>query len=106
LLAMDSSAPRLSCLHALSLTTIASRLAPTKDRAIDGLQCAAFIRFIRVIDNDHRSETRVARKLTRLLLQFSDSADNPFQALFMQSKSGTMGHPAMLFLCFNRTARS
>jgi hypothetical protein len=29
---MDSSAPRLSGSHALSLTTIASKLAPTKDR--------------------------------------------------------------------------
>jgi hypothetical protein len=29
---MDSSAPRLSRPHALSLTTIASKLAPTQDR--------------------------------------------------------------------------
>ena len=31
--AMDSSAPRLSGLHALSLTTIASKPAPTRDHA-------------------------------------------------------------------------
>jgi hypothetical protein len=34
LLAMDSRAPRSSGLHALSLTNIASRLAPTRGRAI------------------------------------------------------------------------
>ena len=32
MLAMDSSAPRLSSSHALSLTTIAGKPAPTKDR--------------------------------------------------------------------------
>ena len=31
MLAMDASAPRLSRPHALSLTTIASKLAPTQD---------------------------------------------------------------------------
>jgi len=85
LLAMDSSAPRLTRPHALSLTTIASRLAPTRDRAPqinesaqkvvhvtarntanaktcrsqlagDGLQCAAFNQTTRVIVNDHRQQ--------------------------------------------------
>ncbi|MGF6520342.1 hypothetical protein QF018_001422 [Pseudomonas laurylsulfatiphila] len=68
LLAMDSSAPRLSSSYALSLTTIAGKPAPTGDRvrvvfsrntcrsqpAGDGLQCAAFIQLTRVIVNDHR----------------------------------------------------
>ncbi|CAI8788239.1 hypothetical protein EMIT0P74_180075 [Pseudomonas sp. IT-P74] len=31
MLAMDSGAPRLASKHALSLTTIASKLAPTED---------------------------------------------------------------------------
>ncbi len=64
MLAMDSSAPRLSGLRALSLTTIAGKPAPTRDRetytpcrsrlAGDGLEYAAFIRFTRVIVNDYR----------------------------------------------------
>lgn len=33
LLAMDSSTPHLASAHALSLTTIASKLAPTGERA-------------------------------------------------------------------------
>ncbi|PPK39128.1 hypothetical protein CD175_06420 [Pseudomonas laurylsulfatiphila] len=37
-------------------------------------------------------------QLTRQSLQFSDSAEHPFKALFMLSKSKTVGHPAMLFL--------
>ncbi|MCP2021587.1 UNVERIFIED_ORG: hypothetical protein J2Y76_002502 [Pseudomonas reinekei] len=60
LLAMDSSTPRLTSSPALSLTTIAGKPAPTRERvcrrqlAGNGLQCAAFNRFTRVIVNDHR----------------------------------------------------
>jgi hypothetical protein len=60
LLAMDSSAPRLSISPALSFTTIAGKPAPTRGRncrsqlAGDGLKYAAFIQFTRVIVNDHR----------------------------------------------------
>jgi len=66
---MDSSAPRLSRLHALSLTTIASRLAPTGGcnaipveragsgrRSDDGLKCVAFIQATGVIVDDHRQQ--------------------------------------------------
>ncbi len=69
MLAMASSAPRLFRSHALSLTTIASKPAPTRDRvpvvtrntcrsqlAGDGLKCAAFIQVTRVIVDDHRQQ--------------------------------------------------
>ncbi|AFY21421.1 hypothetical protein PputUW4_04229 [Pseudomonas sp. UW4] len=65
---MDSSAPRLSISHALSLTTIASKLAPTADRncrsqpAGDGLKRAAFIQATRVIVDDHREQARSYRR--------------------------------------------
>ncbi|PMZ70714.1 hypothetical protein C1X65_25455 [Pseudomonas sp. FW305-70] len=64
---MDSSAPRLSRSHALSLTSIASKLAPTGDRncrsqlAGDGLKRAAFIQVTRVIVNVHREQARSYR---------------------------------------------
>ncbi|MCP1516753.1 hypothetical protein J2Y74_001063 [Pseudomonas migulae] len=70
LLAMDSSAPRLSRQHALPLTTIAGKPAPTdsvsfertgitplpcrSQLAGDGFKCAASIQTARVIVNDHR----------------------------------------------------
>ena len=47
-------------------------------------------------------QTQPTHKLTRPSLQFSDSAEDPFKALFMLSKSKTVGHPAMLFLCLNQ----
>ena len=57
--AMDSSTPRLSDSHALSLTAIAGKPAPTKSQlAGGGFTCAAFIRFTRVIVNDHRWRDR------------------------------------------------
>jgi hypothetical protein len=78
LLAMASSAPRLSGLYALSLTTIAGKPAPTRDRVLvengltftcrsrlagDGLKGAAFIRFMRVIVNDHRWQASSYKRL-------------------------------------------
>ncbi|MBW0235960.1 hypothetical protein AWM69_08265 [Pseudomonas sp. D1HM] len=70
---MLSKTPRLSSTHALSLTTIASKLAPTKalahkyqskpktcrsELAREALESAAFIQHARVIVNDHREQAR------------------------------------------------